>query len=477
MTTVRVVVVFSLLCGVLASASEMANGSLKVTSFPSGAEVWVDGVNTGKVTPMSVSLSEGDHTVMVIIPNSGWNPDTRTVTIVAGNNDLSVTLLPALTVGPQGPPGPKGDKGDTGATGAKGDKGDPGEQGQPGAAGAPGEPGAPGTAATVRAATSTECATGGIVVTSGDGSVSIPVCNGAQGVQGVQGAQGEQGLRGATGPAGPAGTGGTGLPVDPTTIIGYRTNVRVTLDDSVDRNPRLGLSPIYFDIPIGEEDFGDGPRLLPGPINLAPFSIAARTPDDITQLLSWVDQLQEPHAEGEVTIELLNSIDGEVKLTLEFVNCQPVALRRELAQAVAVIDCHDFDPSVGGRISNITVTPGLHPIHSTADPNVFLTVNGGPDKAVAGYIGGGGELFDFGRVRVEPIALRLSSSTRFDGETIAPQPIIDWVVTALEGHNEPRNLEILLPSSEPGQTTSFAAYGDVFLSRIGVFDPMNHVHN
>jgi PEGA domain/Collagen triple helix repeat (20 copies) len=109
-----------------------ASGSLKVTSFPSGAQVWVDGVNTGKVTPMSISLTEGDHTVLVQIPNSGWNPDTRTVTIVAGNNDLSVTLLPTLTTGPQGPKGDKGDKGDQGAQGEKGEKGDAGQPGKPG---------------------------------------------------------------------------------------------------------------------------------------------------------------------------------------------------------------------------------------------------------------------------------------------------------------------------------------------------------
>jgi PEGA domain len=54
-----------------------ASGSLKVTSFPSGAQVWIDGVDTGKVTPMSVSLAEGDHLVTVQLPNSGWNPDTR----------------------------------------------------------------------------------------------------------------------------------------------------------------------------------------------------------------------------------------------------------------------------------------------------------------------------------------------------------------------------------------------------------------
>ena len=79
--------------------AQSSNGALKVTSFPSGAQVIVDGVNTGKTTPMSISLSVGEHSVTVSIPNSGWNPDTRTVTVVSGNNDLSVTLLPVLTVG------------------------------------------------------------------------------------------------------------------------------------------------------------------------------------------------------------------------------------------------------------------------------------------------------------------------------------------------------------------------------------------
>ena len=95
----------------LSSPAAAQNGSLKVTSFPSGAEVFVDGVFTGKLTPMSVSIPVGAHTVMVRIADPGWRPDSRTVTIVSGNNDLSVTLLPALTAGPQGP------KGNPGATG------------------------------------------------------------------------------------------------------------------------------------------------------------------------------------------------------------------------------------------------------------------------------------------------------------------------------------------------------------------------
>src|SRR5262245_13679107 len=128
-------------------SAQSGNGSLKVTSFPSGANVAVDGVSTGKATPMSISLPVGDHQVVVFIPNSGWNPDTRTVTVNTGNNDLSVTLLPTLTAGPQGPQGaqgpqgPQGPQGDAGPQGPKGDqgaKGDAGPQGPAGPAGSNG---------------------------------------------------------------------------------------------------------------------------------------------------------------------------------------------------------------------------------------------------------------------------------------------------------------------------------------------------
>lgn len=103
-----------------AAAAPLEAATLKVSSFPSGAQVIIDGVNTGKLTPMNIALPEGDHFVTVQIPGSGWNADVRVVSIVAGNNDLSVTLLPALT---PGPPGPKGDKGDQGIQGPQGDPG------------------------------------------------------------------------------------------------------------------------------------------------------------------------------------------------------------------------------------------------------------------------------------------------------------------------------------------------------------------
>ena len=142
----------ALLFAVLLLAPSLAaaqSGSLKVTSFPSGATVVVDGVNTGKVTPMSVSLPIGEHLVTVSIADAGWRPDTRTVTIAAGNNDLSVTLLPALTAGPKGD---KGDPGPQGPQGIKGDKGDQGIQGPAGPEGAQGPPGPPGPASVTPAA-------------------------------------------------------------------------------------------------------------------------------------------------------------------------------------------------------------------------------------------------------------------------------------------------------------------------------------
>src|SRR5215472_9949522 len=180
------------------------SGSLKVTSFPSGANVAVDGNDTGKVTPMSVSLSVGTHTVVVSIPNSGWGVDTRTVNVVSGNNDLSVTLLPVLSAGPMGPPGPKGDPGPAGPAGTPGPAG---PQGPAGAAGAQGPVGPAGPIGPQ-----------GLQGLQGDpgpaGAAGAPGVAGAQGPAGPQGPAGDvgpTGPQGPTGPTGPTGSAGGGL--------------------------------------------------------------------------------------------------------------------------------------------------------------------------------------------------------------------------------------------------------------------------
>lgn len=126
--------------------AQSGNGSLKVTSYPTGAVVLIDGVDTGKTTPMSESLTVGEHTVVVRVPNSGWNPDSRVVNVVSGNNDLSVTLLPTVTIGPQGPTGPAGPIGPPGPAGATGAQGPAGLQGLDGPAGPVGPVGPTGPA-------------------------------------------------------------------------------------------------------------------------------------------------------------------------------------------------------------------------------------------------------------------------------------------------------------------------------------------
>lgn len=114
-----------LLCSIGAFAQQ--KGTLNVTSFPTGAQVTIDGVLSNKETPMSIKLTVGVHTVTVSAPNSGWTPETRTVTIIKGDNDLSITLLPTLTAGPQGSAGPQGP---AGSQGPQGDPGPPGSGGE-----------------------------------------------------------------------------------------------------------------------------------------------------------------------------------------------------------------------------------------------------------------------------------------------------------------------------------------------------------
>src|SRR5437870_9699653 len=190
--------------------AQSGSGALKVTSFPSGANVAVDGVDTGKVTPMSISLAVGTHTVVVSIPNSSWNADTRSVDVASGNNDLSVTLLPASTIGPIGPPGPKGDPGPQGRTGppgpvaptgpqaAPGPQGPKGDTGDPGPAGPAGAAGAAGAAATIQVGTTMTVAAGMSASVLNGGTANAAVLN-------FLIPQGPQGLKGDTGATGPTG--------------------------------------------------------------------------------------------------------------------------------------------------------------------------------------------------------------------------------------------------------------------------------
>jgi len=200
-----------LLVTTFAVAEEKA--TLKVTSFPSGASVSVDGHMTGKVTPTSMSLPIGNHSVTVAIAGSGWNPDTRIVNITDGKNDLSVTLLPSMSMGPQGPPGPQGPAGPQGPQGLPGVQGPVGPVGAQGPQGPKGDTGAQGPQG-LKGDTGAQGPQGLKGDTGAQGPQGLTGDTGAQGPQGNVGPQGPQGLKGdtgATGPQGPQGlTGDTG---------------------------------------------------------------------------------------------------------------------------------------------------------------------------------------------------------------------------------------------------------------------------
>jgi hypothetical protein len=212
------------------------HGRLKVTSFPTAAHVSVDGADTGKVTPMSISLPVGKHTVAVSMPNSGWNSDTRTVEVDEGNNDLNVTLLPNLAAGaigprgPVGPAGPQGPKGDTGATGPAGPVGPVGPQGSTGPQGSKGDTGAVGPTgptgsqgpAGPQGPKGDTGATGPTGAAGATGAVGPTGTTGPQGATGLQGPKGDTGATGSTGAAGATGAVGPTGPTGPQGATGLQ---------------------------------------------------------------------------------------------------------------------------------------------------------------------------------------------------------------------------------------------------------------
>lgn len=78
-------------------------GSIFITSTPSNAQIWLDGTNTNKVTPDSVTdLDPGNYTVTLKL--SGYEDYTIPVTVVANlqttKNATLVSTLSLTTFGP-----------------------------------------------------------------------------------------------------------------------------------------------------------------------------------------------------------------------------------------------------------------------------------------------------------------------------------------------------------------------------------------
>jgi hypothetical protein len=80
---------------VLASRAraEMATGSVYVTTLPSGAEVWIDGVYVGRSPVLADALARGRHAIT--ITKSGWNPRQVSVDVMTSGMTMSSTALDA----------------------------------------------------------------------------------------------------------------------------------------------------------------------------------------------------------------------------------------------------------------------------------------------------------------------------------------------------------------------------------------------
>ena len=75
------------------------NGSIAVSSVPSGAAIELDGIGTGALTPFTFgNVTPGDHAVSVSL--TGYNPESQTVTVIAGSTaTASFILVPAQQTG------------------------------------------------------------------------------------------------------------------------------------------------------------------------------------------------------------------------------------------------------------------------------------------------------------------------------------------------------------------------------------------
>jgi len=69
-------------------------GSITVSSTPSGAAIWLDGSNTGRLTPATLSqVAPGSHTLKLTL--SGYQDWERTVSVSVGQTtNVSATLIP-----------------------------------------------------------------------------------------------------------------------------------------------------------------------------------------------------------------------------------------------------------------------------------------------------------------------------------------------------------------------------------------------
>lgn len=105
------IILFLLLAiGIFFFSAPTQAGDLNIDSNPSGAEIWLDGVNTGQVTPSTLSnVNEGPH--LIELRNLPlYRNEKRAITIKPGSNTIKINIpetslyymwlsLPALSLG------------------------------------------------------------------------------------------------------------------------------------------------------------------------------------------------------------------------------------------------------------------------------------------------------------------------------------------------------------------------------------------
>lgn len=188
-----------LLLAYAASAQTIVDDGHKVlcSSFPDGAEILIDGVDTGLQTPAEIPhIPPGKHVLSLSEP--GWNSTSVTINVLdvdatgkPRDTHISLSMLPSLTVGATGPAGPQGAPGVPGPQGPIGPIGPQGPMGLS-VQGPPGVPGGVGP----------QGPSGAIGPQGPSGSPGVPGPAGSPGAQGPQGVDGAPGVPGPPGPAG-----------------------------------------------------------------------------------------------------------------------------------------------------------------------------------------------------------------------------------------------------------------------------------
>ena len=101
MTLIFLISITLISCDDTSTDPVVENGTINITSEPTGAEIWLDGSNTGKVTPDIVEASAGVH--QITLKKAGYADLSLTISVSSGSESLltqgtTLTQLGSLKV-------------------------------------------------------------------------------------------------------------------------------------------------------------------------------------------------------------------------------------------------------------------------------------------------------------------------------------------------------------------------------------------